>query len=674
MSLERKTRLPAVPDVPGEIDPALADFLRALKETVEVYRGERGDKLDSVVTVRDLWQTGVVNVQGDDGSILSYEEVDRPHPVLAARGEGQGVAATPATPTGLQVTPTTVNVLVEWDQPSYPGHWQTEIWRSQTNDLGQAVKIGVSRTLLFWDALGLTNTTRYYWVRHVNVAGVPGPYNSGPTSGASATTGLVQDSDIQTVAAEKIVAAQLSTISANIGAVTAGMMRSADNTMQVDLDNKQIVIAGPNGMNADDYVILTNGRLEFYKYVSGVHYLYKAVKHRESGVANSGDTVTIPGYFDAQPEIVISPRSLKIFDSANSAQDQVLSLQAQNVQEVTPGSGQWQFTAHAELQLAASGGTTTVNNSSGSTSSDTWTSGTYTTPSNVDSITVNVSMMSVRGTGTQPNYYYRKVDWRVAYKTTGSGTWSYTSYQTKNIGAVTSGTVTDSMTISGLTPGAYDIKVEFIAADAGGTFSSGGITYDYSTETLSLAGTQATASVAVPYGSSGWYNSSMVAMNALPASTVNPSWEIYKLVYSCNHKLLNNNSHSDGGGKRYGATNAYLYDDGSVQLQALSYDYYTSPSGDYTQTVAYSKTIEGSSLTYNRTYFQVKASGKTAGSPYGPTSYSYVLDPSVTIYRRNPQPNSTTADNTFTFDHYDYTTASSTVLASGTLNWIALGE
>ena len=105
--------------------------------------------------------------------LASYDTAGRLQPV-------DGVAQTPTAPTGFVVTGSFAKIFVGWDNPSYFGHSYTEIWRAQVDDLGQAVKVGVSSWNLYLDPppSNLLSEEYYYWGRHINRNGTPGPYNS----------------------------------------------------------------------------------------------------------------------------------------------------------------------------------------------------------------------------------------------------------------------------------------------------------------------------------------------------------------------------------------------------------------------------------------------------------------------------------------------------------------
>ena len=61
-------RLPALPVVPSNVDPAIRQFLEAVRERLEVREGSRGNPFEAVVTKRDLVSAGLLTVGGRSGS------------------------------------------------------------------------------------------------------------------------------------------------------------------------------------------------------------------------------------------------------------------------------------------------------------------------------------------------------------------------------------------------------------------------------------------------------------------------------------------------------------------------------------------------------------------------------------------------------------------------------
>lgn len=94
----------------------------------------------------------------------------------------------PPAPTGLAVTGQPTAIRLNWDAPpaNYLNLDYTEIWRATVNDIAQAAPVGRADGREFTDPVG-PGVTRYYWIRYVSHAAIPGPYNNSTgTVGASA--------------------------------------------------------------------------------------------------------------------------------------------------------------------------------------------------------------------------------------------------------------------------------------------------------------------------------------------------------------------------------------------------------------------------------------------------------------------------------------------------------
>lgn len=152
-----------LPSVVSSLPQDLKAFINQVREALD---GRNGDRL---VTVNDLVSSGIAS--SGPGSTIT------PPP---------GVVGTPATPRNVQASGAIQNIIVTWDDPLYNGHSHAEVWGSSTNDLGAAVKIGMTPGAIFVDAVG-PSVNRYYWVRFVNVLGVVGAFNA--VSGVLGQTG-----------------------------------------------------------------------------------------------------------------------------------------------------------------------------------------------------------------------------------------------------------------------------------------------------------------------------------------------------------------------------------------------------------------------------------------------------------------------------------------------------
>jgi len=79
---------------------------------------------------------------------------------------------------------------------------------------------------------------------------------------------------------------------------------------------------------------------------------YTSVKFVKSGVATNGETVTLSGFFDKQPSVIVSPRKLQTYDTNYSANTQTIETSALNLSG-DPASGTWTFDASAKLLVTA---------------------------------------------------------------------------------------------------------------------------------------------------------------------------------------------------------------------------------------------------------------------------------------------------------------------------------
>ena len=172
-----------VPAIQAPTASNVEQVARAVKSLLDVREGLIGDPLDANVTFRDLVDAGAVSLgpgyNGRAGSLIL--------PVTAQQDgydPSQDLTQPPA-PSGFAATGLFASIQLQWDDPGYRNHSYAEVWRSDTNVIGNAQLIGTSATRFYVDNLG-TGATRYYWVRFVSRANVQGPYHG--TLGKSATT------------------------------------------------------------------------------------------------------------------------------------------------------------------------------------------------------------------------------------------------------------------------------------------------------------------------------------------------------------------------------------------------------------------------------------------------------------------------------------------------------
>jgi hypothetical protein len=155
------------------ITSAIPRDLRAFCDRVREALDGKGN--DRVITRRDLIATGVV-VSGPGGNLQPQDPTEIIKPKYN----------TPPAPTGLAVSGAIANIILTWDAPNYAGHSYTEVYVSDTNDFATRVKLADVPGAVYSHSVG-SAVTRYYWIRFVNAAEVPGPYNS--TTSVSGATG-----------------------------------------------------------------------------------------------------------------------------------------------------------------------------------------------------------------------------------------------------------------------------------------------------------------------------------------------------------------------------------------------------------------------------------------------------------------------------------------------------
>jgi len=159
--LSKETRVPAIP---FSSDPAV----KALKEALEVRLGRRGNELDRAITVRELYENGVINLKGMPAVYVGGNNSITPVTSI-------GDTSPPPIPTNVTVNGAFVGVLISWDEPARTD-LSAEIWRNDSDDRTTAVLTGVASGNIYSDLVG-HGQTYYYWVRFVSEAGVIGPFN-----------------------------------------------------------------------------------------------------------------------------------------------------------------------------------------------------------------------------------------------------------------------------------------------------------------------------------------------------------------------------------------------------------------------------------------------------------------------------------------------------------------
>ncbi len=646
----------AIPTVPTSLPPDQRRFLAALKVFADNYA-------NTAVSQAGLAEAVTAAIAAD-GTGSSSTSTGTP------TTGGGGSASTPAKLTGLFAIGSLSTVILTWNSIPYGFHSHTNIYRAAVDNRSLATKVGTSNHLVYADHVQ-SSSDYYYWIRAVSTDGVEGGFNAVDGTEANASLDPTYSLEVLenaitaaqivagAVTADRITAVTLAALSANMGILTAGQILSPDGTFNIDLANKRITITGPAGQSADDYMTIQNGYIQSWVYRGGSHHEANSLTHIETGVADSGDTVVIPGYFDTQPNIIVSPREIMTFDATYVAQDQTLKCIATNINEYA--TGQWEFDAVASLILAAAGGTESVAWTNGSTSSATFNSSadTQTTLDFCEEITVNIRVWSIRGNGSPATYYYRKATWKVMYREVGDGgAWSESTAVVTALG--TSLGWVEASTVVTLSPAAdWDFYVTVTYADVGGTFVSGSPPTAEDVKNGTNAYEELDSDVDGVLGSA-----SATVEGTLPAYSPPAGWVVTSVLYEYDTDsylwanvpgiyIIKAEAKSRLKAKLMQEGTGGPYEDGTDGATDLTSMSHTT--GSYaTDEVSGEITVQAT-IGSGQAIAQGRFSNITA-----------------TITRQ--QNASTTADNDLNVVDYQYELSGSSAAATGTLNWTVIGR
>ena len=161
---------------------------QGLTENMQILTGQKGDRLDKALTLREAAALGMVNLRRNGAGQI----VPELPPATTGDPEWSGVQQ-PVAPTGVTADGAFHTVTLVWDAPAYNGHAFAEVWRAQENNLAKAVRVGTTLANVYSDATG-KGFKAFYWVRFVNKNSFAGPYQS--TGGIPAETSRDVDSII----------------------------------------------------------------------------------------------------------------------------------------------------------------------------------------------------------------------------------------------------------------------------------------------------------------------------------------------------------------------------------------------------------------------------------------------------------------------------------------------
>ena len=119
----------------------------------------------------------VVRAVGPDGTEQAMESAARNTIVI------QGKLAVPNTPITFTTDGYLNAIVLDWVNPADHDFAKMEIWRSAIDNVSTAAKIAEVKGISYIDAIGVPNTTRYYWIRAINTSGVASDYFPRTSSG-----------------------------------------------------------------------------------------------------------------------------------------------------------------------------------------------------------------------------------------------------------------------------------------------------------------------------------------------------------------------------------------------------------------------------------------------------------------------------------------------------------
>ncbi len=160
-----------IPKVPVSGDKATQSWMTAVGSMLSKYIG--GGSNDRLVSAGELIDAGLAG-SGTGGFLTSPpRNLTKPPKV-----------------TGLTANGALASIFVGWHNPSFSNYAYTELWRSNLDDIGQAVLIASTAVESYTDNVG-SAATKYYWARAVSDQGVKGDFNA--ASGTKGTTSLDPD-------------------------------------------------------------------------------------------------------------------------------------------------------------------------------------------------------------------------------------------------------------------------------------------------------------------------------------------------------------------------------------------------------------------------------------------------------------------------------------------------
>jgi|GEM_PF-5137023 len=203
-----ETKVPSIRSI-GSASPE--EILQDVKGIIEVREGISGNPLDANVTYRDLVS---LNLATDPtGEVTYVSRSGTTYMPISPNGvDGDGYDPTtdltpPPQATGLTASSSINFIYLSWNIPSYRNHAYAEVWRADSDNIGDAVKIGTTTNQFFTDNPA-PNLIKFYWIKLVSKADIVGVY-SDSVSGTAAVDPAVLVAAMQESVSEELLTSEL---------------------------------------------------------------------------------------------------------------------------------------------------------------------------------------------------------------------------------------------------------------------------------------------------------------------------------------------------------------------------------------------------------------------------------------------------------------------------------
>ena len=248
------TKLPGIPALPKDLSPDVAAYLNAVTQSLQVRLGQLGDPLDRAVTLRELIDSGLaeaLKATPFDPNEISDSNIGFVAPIDSAD------LSIPPAPTGLSGDAGFKSVILSWSNGNtqFSNFAFSEVFRHTSDAIGSAVRVAVVTGNRVTDQVD-TNSTYYYWVRHVSTANIVGPFNS--TSGLAKTTLNIDTPDIQDAAIVNAKIADATIENAKVANLDASKITTGQlSANRISVDGATIVADGSGQLKIADLGVNT---------------------------------------------------------------------------------------------------------------------------------------------------------------------------------------------------------------------------------------------------------------------------------------------------------------------------------------------------------------------------------------------------------------------------------